>query len=300
MIAVMGAAGHVGGQVAELLLQRNQAIRLLEHRRLLDALRARGAQVVTGDGAGVSTLRRLFDGADAALVLLPEDLSDPAFVATRSRIARSIADALAREAVGHVVALSAMGADRPDVAGPPAGLRELEQRLFALTGVNVLALRSALYMDYLLASLPLIESQGINGSAVPGDVPVPMIATRDVASEAAERLVLRDFTGSAAKLLLGPEEVSMREATEVLGAQLGRRQLPYVQFPPEQMRGALTAAGMSAEAASQIVDMQIALGEGRPFQHLRRTPESTTPTRLRDFLADALGPVEPLEEGVAR
>jgi uncharacterized protein YbjT (DUF2867 family) len=155
-------------------------------------------------------------------------------------------------------------------------------------------------MDYFLASLPLIESQGINGSAVPGDVPVPMIATRDVAAEAAERLLRRDFTGSATKLLLGPEDVSMREATEVLGARLGRRQLPYVQFPAEQMRGALRAAGMSAEAASLIVEMQIALGEGRPFQHLHRTPESTTPTRLQDFLAHALGHREPLEEGVGR
>ena len=40
-----------------------------------------------------------------------------------------------------------------------------------------------------------------------------MIATADVAREAAERLARRDFTGHTAKLLLGPEDVSMREAT---------------------------------------------------------------------------------------
>ncbi len=288
MIALMGAAGNVGSKVADLLLARGEEIRALEHGRSLRSLEERGAHVVKGDAREVDTLRELFAGADAAFVLLPDDLADPRFVATRSAMSEAIAAALAERPTRHVVALSAAGADREDMTGPPAGLREYERRLSALADVDILVLRPASYMDYLLMSIPLIQAQHINGSAIEGDRRIPMIATADVAREAAERLARRDFTGHTAKLLLGPEDVSMREATTALGARLGMPELPYVEFPPDDMKAALVAAGMSDEAASQVVDLQLGLNEGRPFDDVRRTAESATPTRLDEFLNGAL------------
>ena len=288
MIAVMGAAGNVGSKVADLLLRQNEEVRVFEHERKLEEFRERGAEVVTGDATDAENLKSLFKDAVAALVLLPENLADPQFVATRSRINRAIADALRETRVSHVVALSAVGVDQENVAGPPAGLREYEQRLFELEDINVLVLRSAFYMDYLLANLPLIRSQKINGSAIEGDLKFPMIATQDVAREAAERLVRRDFAGHQAKLLLGPEDMSMRETTHAMGSLLGLPELPYVEFPPADMKGALLAAGMSEEAASLLVDMQLALNEGRPFDGVQRTAEATTSTRLEEYLENAL------------
>ena len=291
MIAVMGAAGRVGGRVADLLLGEGQDLRLLEHARALDELGARGAEVIHGDAADVDNLGSLFDGADAALVLLPDNVGEERFVAARSTIANSIGDALGRRPVGHVVMLSSVGVDRPDVPGIPAGLRELEQRLFDLEHVNVLALRSASYMDYLLMNVPLIRSQGINGSAVDGDLPIPMIATGDVASEAAERLVRRDFTGHAAKVLLGPEDVTMRQATTAIGLRIGHPDAPYVQFPPDDLKGALMGSGMSDEGAAMLVEMQLGVNEGRFAAGVERTPDNTGPTRLDEFLDDALASV---------
>jgi uncharacterized protein YbjT (DUF2867 family) len=288
MIALMGAAGNVGSKVADLLLTRGEQIRVLEHGRSLQPLAERGAEVVTGDARDADTLRALLAGADAAFLLLPDDLADPHFVATRSAMCRAIGTVLAERPTRHVVALSAAGADRDDMTGPPAGLHELEGRLAALADVDILVLRPASYMDYLLMSLPLIQAQRVNGSAIEGDRRIPMVATADVAREAAERLARRDFAGHTAKLLLGPEDVSMREATTALGARLGMPELPYVEFPPDDMRAALVGAGMSEEAASQVVDMQLGLNQGRPFDAVRRTPESTTPTRLDEFLNGAL------------
>jgi hypothetical protein len=48
-------------------------------------------------------------------------------------------------------------------------------------------------MDYLLAALPMIQTQKLNGSAVKADARFPMVATQDVAREAAERLTQLDF-----------------------------------------------------------------------------------------------------------
>ncbi len=288
MIAVMGAAGNVGSKVTDLLLRQNEEVRVFEHERKLEEFRERSAVAVTGDATNVEDLESLFKDAVAALVLLPENLADPQFAATRSRMSRAISDALRETRVSHVVALSAVGVDQENVVGPPAGLREYEERLFELEDINVLVLRSAFYMDYLLANLPLIQSQKINGSAIKGDLKFPMIATQDVAREAAERLVRRDFTGHQVKMLLGPEDVSMREATYAMGSLLDLPELPYVEFPPADMKGALLAAGMSEEAASLLVEMQLALNEGRQIDGVQRTAEATTPTRLEEYLKNAL------------
>ena len=290
MIAVMGAAGNVGRKVAEMLLGQEERVRVLEHQRALDDLAKRGAEVVKGDARNVEDLKRLFEDADAALLVLPDVVADPEFVASRSQMSRVIVDALRGSQVSHVVVVSSVAADRSDAAGPPAGLYEFEQLLSELEALNVLVLRSGPYMDYLLANLPLIQSQKINGSALKGDLRIPMVATQDVAREAAERLVRRDFAGRESKSLLGPQDVTMLEATRAIGSLLGEPNLPYVEFPPDGVKRALVQTGMSEEAASEIVAMQVALNEGRQLAGVQRTPQSTTPTRLEDFLKETLVP----------
>jgi uncharacterized protein YbjT (DUF2867 family) len=288
MIAVMGAAGNVGSKVADLLLRQDQPVRVLEHRRTLEDLGGRGAELVTGDLTDAAAVALLLKDVTAALVVLPDVVTDPRFTATRSRMSRVIADALGGSGVTHVVAMSTVAAGHPDAVGPAAGLRELERRLSRLQDRNVLVLRSSFYMENLLAALPLIRSQGVNGSAVDGDLPLPMIATRDVAGEAAERLARRDFTGHGVKLLAGPEDVSLRTATRALGARLGLPQLPYVQFPPDGVRAALVGAGMSEEAAGVMVEMQLALNRAGPSDPVRPAEAVVGTTRLEAFLEEAV------------
>jgi uncharacterized protein YbjT (DUF2867 family) len=283
----MGTAGNVGGKVADLLLEGSEQVRALQHARDLTDLKERGAEVVTGDAMSSDDLRAFFDGAVAALVLLPENVADPMFVEHRRTMSRVIRDALRASGVGHVVALSTVGAALADAPGPPGGLHGFEQDLAELE-TNVLVLRSAAYMDYLLAAVPMIKAQKVNGSAVRPDVRFPMVATKDVAREAADRLRRRDFSGHKVELLLGPEDITMAEATKAIGARLGMPDLPYVEFPSEGVKASLVEAGMSEEVADLLVDMQLALNDGRYFEGFRRTTGSTTPTRLDDFLATAL------------
>jgi len=169
-----------------------------------------------------------------------------------------------------------------------AGLHELEGLLFSLEGANVLSLRAAWHMENLLASLPMIEQQKINGSAIKGDHRFPMVAAVDIAERAAGHLLHRDFTGHTIETILGPEDRSMNEATLALGAALGMPELPYVEFPPEGVKAALEGTGISEEVASLIAELQIAINENRVMDEVQRTLESTTPTRLEEFLKSAL------------
>jgi uncharacterized protein YbjT (DUF2867 family) len=284
MIAVTGAAGNVGSKVADLLLDDDQPVRAMEHRRPLEALGRRGAEIVTGDLADPGDLGLVLKDAEAALVVLPDVVTDPAFTATRSRMARAIADAIGRSRVAHVVVVSTLDAGREDAAGQAAGLRELEQLLAGLSDREVLVLRSPFYMENLLAGVPLIRAQGINGSAVDPDLPLPMIATRDVAAEAAARLARRDFTGPGIRVLVGPEDVSLRTATLALGRRLGLGEVPYVQFPPADVAGALAGAGLSPDAAAAMVELQLGLNARGSFADVRRAADVVGPTRLERFL----------------
>jgi hypothetical protein len=45
---------------------------------------------------------------------------------------------------------------------------------------------------------------------------------------------------------------------------------------------------MSEEAASLMVDMQLAMNRGWPFSSVRRTAESAPPTTLEAFLKEAM------------
>jgi uncharacterized protein YbjT (DUF2867 family) len=285
----MGAAGNVGSKVADRLLRAGEEIRVLEHARDLTEVGARGADVARGDALSVDDLRALFRGVSAALVVLPENVTDPSFVENRAAMSRAMREALGAEGVSHVVALSTVGAARADAPGPPGGLHDFEQDLGELEAANLLVLRPAAYMDYLVAAVPMIRAEKVNGSAIRSDARFPMVATDDVAEEAAERLRARDFNGHEVKLLIGPEDVTMAEATRAIGQRLGMPDLPYVEFPPEGVKSALLRAGMSEQVAGLMVDMQLALNDGRYFVGVERTRESATPTRLGEFLDRALG-----------
>jgi uncharacterized protein YbjT (DUF2867 family) len=288
MIAVMGASGNVGSKVSDLLLDENQDVRVFgRSAERLERFGGRGAEVVVGDALDLDDLQMLFKDAAAAQVVLPDNVADPRYAANRSQMSRAIARALRDQGVGHVVALSSLGADRDRGVGQVVGLHELEELLFGLEDPHVLSLRAAWHMENLLLALPMVKEQKINGSAVKGDLKFPMAATVDIAEKAARHLLHRDFTGHTVETILGPEERSMSEATRALGAALGIPDLPYVEFPPDAVKAALQGIGMSEEFASLLVESQIAINEHR-IEGGARTTENTTPTRLEEFLLNAL------------
>jgi uncharacterized protein YbjT (DUF2867 family) len=291
MIAVMGASGNVGSKVTDLLLGQERDVRVFgRSAERLETFASRGAEVVVGNATNLDDLRMLFKDAGVALVVLPVDVMDSQFVTNRSQMIRAITQALGDQHVGHVVMLSSIGANRDRGVGPVVGLHELEELLFGLKHGNVLSLRAAWHMENLLANVPMIQGQKINGGAVKGDHKFPMIATVDIAEKAAQHLLRRDFTGHTVETILGPEDVTMNEVTQALGAALGIPDLPYVEFPPDGMKATLQGIGMSEEVASLLVEGDIAINEDRVMDGVKRTPESTTPTRLEEFLRSALTP----------
>ncbi len=287
MITVMGATGHTGEKIAAALLAAGQEVRALgrSESRLADLAR-NGAEVRTGDSADVAFLTDAFRGADAVYTLLPTDKSSPDYYARQQQEGGAIADAIRASGVRYVVALSSLGADRPEGTGLIVGLRAQEERLKAIEGSNLLLLRPVSFFENFFDSLPLIAQAGINGDAVIPDLAVPMIATRDVAVVAAKALAARDWTGVVVRELLGPRDLSYAEATRILGERIGQPDLAYVQFSEAETVAALVDAGLSASFAGLYVAMTRAFNEGTVQPLHGRTPENTTPTRFEDFAGE--------------
>jgi uncharacterized protein YbjT (DUF2867 family) len=284
MIAVMGASGHTGRRIAELLLDAGEKVRALgRSREKLAELEKRGAEVLTGEAADSRFLAGAFRGADGAFTLIPPETTAKDYRARQDTIGEATVSAIRESGVPRVVFLSSVGADLSTGTGPIAGLHAQEKRLAKLEGVNVLILRPGYFFENFEETLGLIKHQGINGGAIAADVPIPMVATRDIADAAAKALRERRVQGVTVAELLGPRDLSHAEATRILGARIGKPDLPYVQFPYADFVTSLTDMGLSKDVADQYAEMARALNEGKVKSVEGRKPGNTTPTRFEDF-----------------
>lgn len=284
VIAVTGATGNIGGKLAEQLLAKGQKVRAFaRNREKLAALAQKGAEIMTGSVDNPADLKKLFAGAKAAFLLIPPNYAAPRFREYQNRVSDAYVQALRETGVQYAVHLSSIGAHLSEKVGPIKGLYDSEQTLNGLADVNVLHLRPAFFMENHFFSLGLIRQMGIAGSALKGGIAFPMIATRDIASAAAEYLTSLNFTGNFVHELLGQRDLSMAEATTVLGKAIGKSDLRYVEFPYEDARKAMIGMGMSEDAAGLMVEMYRGFNEGVAKPEEPRSARNTTPTSIEDF-----------------
>jgi uncharacterized protein YbjT (DUF2867 family) len=243
----------------------------------------RGAEAAVGDLKDSGFLTRAFTGATAVFAMIPPDYTAADFRAYQNEIGESLATAISDSGVRYVVSLSSQGAELADGTGPIKGLHDQEERLSRLSGVNVLHLRPGYFMENLLMNIPLIHQSGVTGSAMNGDRKFAMIATRDIAAHVAERLVKRDYTGVHVHDLLGQRDLSLNEATAVVGRQIGYPDLRYVQFSYEEAAKGMAEMGFSADVSRLFTEMSKALNDGIYGVNRPRTPENTTPTSIEEF-----------------
>jgi len=291
MYVVIGATGHTGGVVAEKLLAKREKVRVVgRDERRLEGLKQQGGEAFVGDVTDANAMARAFSGADAAYLMIPPNIVSPNVRAYMERVSDAFASALEKNGVRYAVVLSSFGADKQDKTGPILGLHSLEQRLEAIPGLNVLFLRAGYFAENILAQVGIIQSLGRMVGPVRVDLPLPMIATRDIGAAAAELLERRDFQGKQRRELLGARDVSYAQVAKVVGAAIGKPDLTYLQAPAAQIKPALMQMGMSANMADLLLEMSEGLNSGhiRPLEP--RSAQNTTPTSIETFVSEVFVP----------
>ena len=125
---------------------------------------------------------------------------------------------------------------------------------------------------------------------VRADLPLAMIATKDIGEVAAEALVRLDFQGQQTRELLGPRELTYNEVARIIGTAIGKPTLAYIQLPDEQVIQAMTGMGISKNMATLICEMAAALNNGYMKPLEARSAANTTPTTFETFVKEVFLP----------
>jgi uncharacterized protein YbjT (DUF2867 family) len=240
------------------------------------------AQAFPADVSDAAALTKAFSGARGAYLMLPPVKSRE----DQERESDAIAKAVKESGLRYAVHLSSYGAQVPEGTGPVAGLHSSEQKLNAISDLNVLHLRAAYFMENNLAAIGMIHGMGIFGNALLPHLKLPMIATRDVGDYAAQRLLHQDFSGKQTRELLGERDLSMTEATAVIARGIGKPDLRYEQFPYEQVQQVLTQMGVPPKGAALYIEMYKAINAGVLVPEEPRSPRNSSSTSFETFVRD--------------
>lgn len=291
MYVIAGASGNTGSVVAEKLLARGRQVRVLgRDAAKLARLTAKGAQAMAVDLADTEGLTRAFEGAQAAFVLIPPSPAAPDVLSVSQRISDAVTAAIRKAGVPKAVALSSVGADKPEKTGPVMGLHNLERQMDEIAALDAVYLRAGYFMENLLPQTDVVRNFGMVAGPLRADLPLPLIATKDIGNAAAEFLLKLDFKGKKAVELLGQRDVSYAEVATIIGKAIGKPELRYQQLPPQQVRPIFVQLGMSANMADLILEMTDALNSTYMRALEPRSQANTTPTSIETFIDEVFVP----------
>ena len=291
MHVVLGASGNTGHVVANNLLARGQKVRVVGRNAAhLQPLAAKGAEAFVADLTDTPALIKAFDQAESAYVMIPPNPTSRDPLGYANRVSDAIAAAVQTAATRNVVALSSIGAEKSSGTGPVLGLHNLEQKLNQIIGANVLFLRAAYFMENTLPQVGPIRKMDCAAGPLRPDLKIPMIATRDIGTAAADNLLHPTFRGKQTRELLGQRDLTYTEVAATIGKAIGKPDLKYVHLTDDQARGAMVQMGMSEQFARLLLEMTGALNSGEMHALEPRTPENTTPTSYETFVAETFVP----------
>ena len=248
-IAVTGATGKVGGEVARLLGGSDHELRLVV-RSPSRAPAIPGAEVVRAEFSDAAACREAFAGVDALLLVSAGEAAD------RLEQHRTAITAAAAAGVGHVVYTSFLGA-AVDAEFTLARDHGATEDMLRESGLPWTFLRDSFYTDVLLdfaGPERVIRGPGADGRCA-------FVARADVAEVAAT--ILRNPAVWAGRTLdlTGPRSLSLSEAAALMTAARGE-QYGYVDETLEEARGSRAPYGAPAWQVDAWISTYTAIASG--------------------------------------
>jgi uncharacterized protein YbjT (DUF2867 family) len=285
MYVIAGASGNTGKIVANELLSHGKKVKVIgRNAGHLKPLVDKGAEPLIGDLTDSGFLKKAFSGAEAVYILIPPNPKSTDFRAYQKTVSDNYLEAIKSGGVKYVVLLSSIGAHLRKGAGVVDGLGYLEEILIPLKNINVLNLRPSYFMENLFTHVDIIKHAGVAGSAIKADIRLPMVLSADIGAVAAKRLLDLNFKGNSVEYVLGPSDYSFNEVTSIIGKEIGKPDLKYVQFSYDDAKKAMVGSGyMSENMADLYNQMAESFNNGKAMNDYKRTPENSTPTSIKDF-----------------
>lgn len=282
MILVMGATGKIGSKIVTHLLANKQKVRCLA-RHFERKEDYKGAELLIGDANNVSFLTDAMRGCQTVFTLIPPDFSATEVRYYQNKFGEVIAEAIEEAGIRKVVNLSSVGADLESGTGPILGLHDQELRLNEITHAHIVHLRPTMFMENLFNDFPSIIAENKIYNTIPADIPMPMIATRDIAARAAFLLMNPDFTGRSEEYLLGQRDLSFAEITPLLGQAIKKDNLEYVEISASEYKNRAMSHGLPEDWADSFNELATAFTNGSIAGTIQRNKVNTTATSIEEF-----------------
>jgi uncharacterized protein YbjT (DUF2867 family) len=253
MISVFGATGSVGGKVAAELLESNIPVRMLIRSfKKAQPLVNEGAEAVEGNMFNVEDIRRAMERCDGAFLMTPMNRSSELLIEEEITIGKNYAEALTGSTIKHIVYMSVI-ALREHTGIPNFESKAQVEDALAATGIKCTFLRPAFFMENFFSQWRLIQQMGIISFPFPADIPIPMVATEDIAYAAVQSLISGGKEQEAYDIM-GPKDYTMAEATQIISSIIDKP-LRYVEASPDETREMMMKNGASKAAAENSITM---------------------------------------------
>ncbi|PTL74972.1 NmrA family NAD(P)-binding protein [Vitiosangium sp. GDMCC 1.1324] len=270
---IAGASGNTGSVVAETLLAHRERVRVLV-RKASEAASwtARGAEAAVVDLEDARALAGALRGAQGAFLLIPPNFTAPSQRAFQTHVARSLATAAAESQIPHVVFLSGFAAHRESGSGPLAGLHDAERILGAVPGLRLVSIRAGYFYENVLPVLDVVKGTGVLPSFFPAELPVPMVATRDIGLLGAELLI----DGASQGVVELGAGLTYSEIARALGRIAGKT-VRVEEIPLDAIATTIANLGFNADLTNAYVELITGIRSGAlAFEGGHRRVTSTT------------------------
>jgi uncharacterized protein YbjT (DUF2867 family) len=288
-ILITDPNGHVGRKLIPELLGPEFSVRVIARdtsclpRHMLERV-----EVVRGSTDDFATLHRALDGVEAMLWCVPsESVELENFRDRYQRLARVACQAIHASRTPRVVTISASGNPVGPGADSISAARAMEE-ILNHSGAAVRHLRSGWFMDNFQQQAHRICGQGVLAYPIPGHIPLPMVAARDIAEAALQRLVRRDWAGIRTVSILGPGEVSFNQVAFTMERVLNRN-VKFTEISANTFIRDLIRSGIDIHAARRMIGMLETWSQGLPWR-ATQTNELIGPTTLAEWTKRELRP----------
>ncbi|MBC3541640.1 NAD(P)H-binding protein [Rufibacter sediminis] len=292
-IVVTGSIGHIGKPLTTSLVQQGHGVTVIsstsDRQPEIENL---GATAAIGSLEDEAFLTTTFARADAVYTMVPpNNYFDPSLdlLAYYRRLGTNYANALQQAEVKRVVNLSSIGAHLAEGNGILVGAHDVEQLLNQLPpAVSLTHLRPTSFYYNLYAYVDLIKQQGIIATNYGDRNVIPWVSPLDIADAAAEELV-SNATGRKIRYVCS-DELTGEQTARILGAAIGKPNLPWVVVPDEQVLQGLTSVGMNPKIAAGLVELYAGLQSGHLSEdYFRNRPAILGKVKLSHFAQEFAG-----------
>jgi uncharacterized protein YbjT (DUF2867 family) len=263
-IVVVGATSEVGAEVSVRLTRAGHKVRGIAH----------SLGVALDDQAALDVA---FSGADSAYVMIPFDVTAPDLHRFEDEVGARLVSSIGKAGLRRIVLLSGLNAHLR--MGTSLGAALMEERLAALGLVEFVYLRAAFFMENFIKGMGFLEqaASGVFASPFRGDLPMPLIAAKDIGERAAALLSAQHFPARLVVELHGGGSYTLEQATTILGRAIGK-DVAYHEAPFAEARAGMVANGISASFADALGETAASFNRGERWALEAPTAENATPT----------------------